>query len=414
MSSLFERMRNWLRAPAAPAPATQEREDPRPEHIAAAPERGSDAVRRLASCADDTIAVALFDEVAATAGEDVAVEAARRALEASLLPGLRVRMARALDARGDDAAVEALLSRIDEGLEVPERVLLEAWARRAEVAERRYDVESARRLWERVLARDVDYPRARERLAALSGSRAPSSADAGATVMGQGTLGGGRYALLSELGRGAAGTVFLAEDVSLARRVALKVYHRRGRADRERLLHEARVPVELEHPGVVRVLDVDVSLWAIVMEFTEGSLKDAARREAAATAQVLRWSRSLLDTVAWLHARGIVHRDIKPSNLLLRGERVVLTDFGIAARTGQSTAPGEGSAGYMPEEQARGGAAHPAMDVHAIAVTLLEIFATSGAELPEPARRLLEAARAPIPAERPTVAEMAAVLAGLG
>jgi serine/threonine-protein kinase len=427
--SLADRLRRWWRGnvppsaePPASDPASASPSSPtRPSSTQPSPPspavpRAPSVLEAIASGAppDERSALDAFEELARTLGEGTAIAHARRALAVAALPGLRVRVARMLDARGDDEAVEALLSRMPEGPEVPEPLLCEAWMRRAEVAERRGDPDVARALYERVLARDVTYPRARERVAQLRAGLASGPRDGGATVMAEGALTRGRYRVVRELGRGGAGTVFLAEDVALGRQVALKVYHRRGRADRERLLHEARVPAELEHPSVVRVLDVDLELFAIAMEATEGSVKDASRGGALAAPRVLAWGLSICDTLAWLHARGVVHRDLKPSNFLLRrGDRVVLTDFGLASRMGTSaSAGGEGTAGYMPPEQRRGDPASAAMDVHALGVSLDEMlsWADWSASASPALAHAIAAMRASEPGARPTIAEVRGVL----
>ncbi len=375
-----------------------------------------DAAQVLAAATEDAPAIESYEKVVAQLGEARAIAEARRALAVASLPALRVRVARTLDARGDDDGVEAVLSRMPEGPEIAEALVLEAWARRADVAERRNEPDAARVLWERVLARDVSYPRARERVTHLRGGSLRRSGDAGATVMAEGALTRGRYRVVRELGRGGAGTVFLARDVTLERDVALKVYHRRGRADRERLLHEAKVPATLEHPGIVRVLDADLELFAIAMELTDGSVKDASRPGDLGIERVLGWARSLTSTLSWLHARGLVHRDLKPSNLLLRRDRVVLTDFGLAAPVGVTLAVatvggGEGTAGYMPPEQRRGDPASFAMDVYALGVTLEEMLAWSGSTpRPSSVAPLLAAMRSADAASRPSLDDVRRVI----
>ena len=413
--SVWSRVRGWLGGEAGepePAPQTPKPEKATADAVTTPVALDPESVRALANALDDASAIRAYEQVLVELGEARAIIEARRSLVSAALPALRVRLARTLDARGDDEGVEAVLSRMPEGAQVPEALVLEAWARRADVAERRNDPDAARVLWERVLARDVSYPRARERVTQLRGGTLRRSADAGATVMAEGALTRGRYRVVRELGRGGAGTVFLARDVTLEREVALKVYHRRGRADRERLLHEAKVPATLEHPGIVRVLDADLELFAIAMELTDGSVKDSSREGELAMARVLAWARSLTETLAWLHARGLVHRDLKPSNLLLRRERVVLTDFGLAAPVGGSSGVGtvgggEGTTGYMPAEQRRGDPATFAMDVHALGVSLDEMLAWTGAA-PRPPQLapLLAAMRASDPASRPSLDEV--------
>ncbi|MBN8611782.1 MAG: protein kinase [Deltaproteobacteria bacterium] len=413
--SVWSRVRGWLGGDGGepePAPQTPKPEKATVDAVTAPVALDPESVRALANALDDASAIRAYEQVLVELGEARAILEARRSLVSAALPALRVRLARTLDARGDDEGVEAVLSRMPEGAEVPEALVLEAWARRADVAERRNDPDAARVLWERVLARDVSYPRARERVTQLRGGTLRRAADAGATVMAEGALTRGRYRVVRELGRGGAGTVFLARDVTLEREVALKVYHRRGRADRERLLHEAKVPATLEHPGIVRVLDADLELFAIAMELTDGSVKDSSREGELAIARVLAWSRSLTETLAWLHARGLVHRDLKPSNLLLRRERVVLTDFGLAAAVGGSSGVGtvgggEGTTGYMPAEQRRGDPATFAMDVHALGVSLEEMLGWTGAA-PRPPKLapLLAAMRASDPASRPSLDEV--------
>lgn len=412
--SVWSRVRGWL---GGDEPAPEPKVTPTTDAVAPAVSTPAavemlepESVRALATALDDVTALHAYERVLAELGEARAIAEARRSLANAMLPALRVRVARTLDARGDDEGVEALLSRMPEA-NVAEALVLEAWARRADVAERRNDNDAARVLWERVLARDVSYPRARERVTQLRGGTVRRPADAGATVMAEGALTRGRYRVVRELGRGGAGTVFLARDVTLERDVALKVYHRRGRADRDRLLHEAKVPAMLEHPGVVRVLDADLELFAISMELTDGSVKEASRPGPLSVDRVLVWARSLASTLAWLHAQGLVHRDLKPSNLLLRRDRVVLTDFGLAGRIGGQAGVavvggGEGTAGYMPPEQRRGEPASFAMDVHALGVSLEEMLGWSSALTPPTLATILAAMRAERPEARPSLEDV--------
>lgn len=183
----------------------------------------------------------------------------------------------------------------------------------------------------------------------------------------------GRYEIVSEIGRGAMGRVFLARDPNVDRAVALKVLaapHLLGgeaaeEEARRRFLLEARAAGRLSHPGIVMVLDADsdpaTGAPYIAMELVEGRsleslLADYRRLSAArAVAIVVAAARAL----AYAHAQGIVHRDVKPTNILVADSGAVkLADFGIAKLPADQalTMPGSvlGSPYYMSPEQARG------------------------------------------------------------
>lgn len=355
-----------------------------------------------------------FEELRAKQGDGVALDAILRVLPEGKAPTLRLQVARAFDARGQDDAVRVVLAAFDELPLRDDKEATRAWSLLGEVAERAGDAALATKYYERAFARDVALVAIRDRLFRLrAGQTDHRKLDAGATMMSEGALTRGRYRVLRELGRGGAGTVFLADDVQLARTVALKVYHKRGAQDRDRLVHEAKVPASLEHPGIVRILDVDETLFAIAMEAVQGSLKDAARTLPEGHAPVLAWSISLTETVMWLHSKGIIHRDLKPSNFLLRDTRVVLTDFGLAAKaeTSEARTRGEGTPGYMPPEQRRGEPANVAMDVYALGVSLEEMAAWCPA--PEVFLRLARQMRADDPAQRPPLGDVLRALTAM-
>jgi eukaryotic-like serine/threonine-protein kinase len=150
----------------------------------------------------------------------------------------------------------------------------------------------------------------------------------------------GRFRLVAELGRGAMGRVFLAEDTLLHRNVALKVlpqFLRRGKRTiaAERLVSEARAAATLDHPNVVTVYEVNESggVYYIAMELLEGgSLRDMVK--AAGPMDYARACLLCADAAAGLaqaHTLGIVHRDVKPANLMLtRSGRCKVVDFGLA------------------------------------------------------------------------------------
>ncbi len=203
----------------------------------------------------------------------------------------------------------------------------------------------------------------------------------------------GRYRVTGRLGRGGMGVVWRAVDEVLGREVAVKelrTYNDAGSGEleelRTRMQREARAAARVRHSGVIAVHDVaqHEGRPVIVMELVEGpSLDDVLRergsiepREAAAVGA------EVMDALAAAHAVGVMHRDVKPGNVLLekRGqERVVLTDFGIAAMEdpddGASTnltVSGElvGSLDYLAPERARGEPPCPASDVWALGATL--------------------------------------------
>jgi serine/threonine-protein kinase len=368
----------------------------------------------------------------ARAGREAeALRLGRAALgQGSALPELATALAHVAFARGDDAAASAFLAAVlgDEGrpgIDSPAPgqpsadVVTRALWLAGEVAERRGDLARALAYYERILSRDLDYPAARDRATRLRAAVAGEvqAGPAGGTLLADGASLRGRYRVLRELGRGGAGTVFEARDSRTGRVVALKLYHGRSAADRERLRAEARIPAGLDHPGVIRVLDVDEALVALAVERVPGgALRDALRAGPVDVARARRWLLSLGEALAFVHACGYVHRDLKPSNCLLRADdAVVLTDFGVARRIGEEQASeraGEGTLAYMPPEQRAGAPAHPSADVYAFGVTAREIAAACVGPVAE--REALEglAARcaAPVVADRPALADVLAWL----
>lgn len=175
----------------------------------------------------------------------------------------------------------------------------------------------------------------------------------------------GRYVIEREVGRGGSATVFLAHDDREGSRVALKVLHEEFSGSRaaERFSQEIRFLRSFEHPNILTVLDSGE--WNgrpfYVMRYVEGeSLQERLRRERRLPFdEVVRIGRRLCDALAYAHERKVVHRDVKPANVMLAGDEVYLTDFGIA----KALAPGEGqlhsttgvargTRAYMSPEQA--------------------------------------------------------------
>jgi eukaryotic-like serine/threonine-protein kinase len=180
---------------------------------------------------------------------------------------------------------------------------------------------------------------------------------------------GAQYEIERELGAGGMGSVFLARDLTLDRRVAIKVIAPElgaAKAFRSRFLQEARTVARLRHPNIVAVHaagEADGLLY-FVMEYVPGeSIRGLLEREGrVAPAHALRILRQLADALSTAHANGIIHRDIKPENILLDAEsgRAMITDFGVAQAlsSGDERMTGTGfivgSPRYMSPEQAAG------------------------------------------------------------
>jgi len=220
-------------------------------------------------------------------------------------------------------------------------------------------------------------------------------------------LAGTRYELISELGRGGMGVVYLARDTALDREVALKIVDRVHAGGRE-----ARVLARLEHPGIVPVHDfgeLPDGRAFYAMKRVRGDRLDrwlAAGRDVAERLTVFL---RVCDAVAFAHAHGVVHRDLKPENVMV-GEfgDVLVLDWGIAqvpdaagGRAGDAIA---GTPDYMAPEQARGDAdADHRADVYALGGVLQAM-----SDRPALAA-IASKARARLPAERyQSVAALAA------
>jgi tetratricopeptide (TPR) repeat protein len=215
------------------------------------------------------------------------------------------------------------------------------------------------------------------------------------------------YEIVSELGRGGMGVVYLARQKGLNRLVALKMIlagAHAGLEERERFRAEAEAVAQLQHPHIVQVFEVGAHEGRpfFSMEYVPGGSLD---RHLAGTPQPARAAAELVCTLAGAvqaaHERGIVHRDLKPANVLLASDRRAsslacpaeegkqgclpydavpkITDFGLAKRldTSSGRTPSRavlGTPSYMAPEQAQGrsGTAGPAVDVYALGAILYE------------------------------------------
>ena len=196
---------------------------------------------------------------------------------------------------------------------------------------------------------------------------------------------GKRYRLLSALGTGASAHVYLAEDVSLQRHVAVKVLQPGLASDEaflKRFRAEARSVASLNHPHVLRVFDwgEDTDGPYLVLEYLGGgSLRDLLDRgDRLSHSQAAHLGAEVAQGLAYAHARGLVHRDIKPANLLFDEEgRVRVADFGVARALAEAayTEPAGamvGTARYISPESAEGKPLDGRADVYSLALVLYE------------------------------------------
>jgi serine/threonine protein kinase len=232
----------------------------------------------------------------------------------------------------------------------------------------------------------------------------------------------GRYQVLSKLGEGGMGTVYLAEQVSVGRKVAIKFLLGNYATDDafiSRFRREARLAASLNHRNIVILYDFDQAndgTLFIVMEYLSGQkLSDVIRRDGPLEiGRAARLGLQIADGLDAAHRAGVIHRDIKPDNIMVAGadasEEIKLMDFGIArlrdpGNASQITRAGliVGTPAYMAPEQVDGGEVSDKTDTYALGVVLYEMLsgsvpftaATPGAvlikqmqEMPVPLRKL--------------------------
>lgn len=202
----------------------------------------------------------------------------------------------------------------------------------------------------------------------------------------------GRYEIIDELGHGAMGSVFRAQDPSMGRMVAIKTIltdvlaSDQGREYRERFYREARAAGALAHPGIVPVFDVGEHEGSpfLVMEFVNGQTLAAAMKkgERATLERVCEIGQQIAEALGYAHRNGVIHRDIKPANILLTSrevygvERAKITDFGVAKLSGVGmTTTGQllGTPAFMPPEQFTGAAVDGRADLFSLGVILYQM-----------------------------------------
>ncbi|MBA4123818.1 MAG: protein kinase [Acidobacteria bacterium] len=207
------------------------------------------------------------------------------------------------------------------------------------------------------------------------------------------------YQILSQIGAGGMGEVYLAKDTRLHRKIALKILPAALSNDQDRLRRfeqEACAASALNHPNILTIYEIGETAKTryIATEFIEGeTLRDKLERDEMNLKEILDIAGQTAFALSAAHAAGIVHRDIKPENIMLRADGIVkVLDFGLAKLTGKkgidSDAEAEtfaqvntqagmilGTVAYMSPEQARGKETDARTDIWSLGVVLYEMLA---------------------------------------
>lgn len=202
------------------------------------------------------------------------------------------------------------------------------------------------------------------------------------------------YRIIEKLGTGGMGEVFLAQDLALDRRVAIKILPAKSIENeqaKKRLIREARAAATLDHPNICTIHEVNAETDSpfIVMQYIDGvTLWNKVRNNPLAPSEVVNIGIQAAEALAEAHSRGVIHRDIKPQNVMItpRGQ-VKILDFGLAKQTvteravdsevqtdTRLTEDGQivGTVGYMSPEQLRGYEMDARSDIFSLGVTLYE------------------------------------------
>ncbi|HMC54559.1 MAG TPA: protein kinase [Gemmatimonadaceae bacterium] len=222
------------------------------------------------------------------------------------------------------------------------------------------------------------------------------------------------YRIERELGGGGMSRVFVAEDITLGRRVVIKMLppEMAVAVSVDRFRREIAVAAQLQHSHIVPLLTANASheLLYYTMPYVDGqSLRDRLADGPLAVDHALTIWRDILDALSYAHAAGVVHRDIKPGNVLLSGRNALVTDFGIAraievaATHTRATMTGPiGTPAYMAPEQVIGGPVDERTDLYAAGLVLYEML---GGRVPADLVDLLARCMATNAAMRPPSAE---------
>ncbi|MGQ0733015.1 MAG: serine/threonine protein kinase [Acidobacteriota bacterium] len=192
----------------------------------------------------------------------------------------------------------------------------------------------------------------------------------------------GKYRIIAPLGSGGFGTVYLAEDTWIDKKVALKVPHRQN-LDFSELVREPRLLAALNHPNVVALLTAEKQdqVFFIVMEYVAGdTLEQIIEREGALDLpRALDYTCQICNAMDHAHRQGVIHRDLRPGNVLVTEQGMVkVADFGTS-RFLEIAAHGTtviGSPPYMAPEQFQGKAVF-ASDIYSLGVTMYQMLTGS-------------------------------------
>ncbi|TML29001.1 MAG: serine/threonine protein kinase [Actinobacteria bacterium] len=197
------------------------------------------------------------------------------------------------------------------------------------------------------------------------------------------------FRIESVLGRGGMSVVYVAEQVRLGRKVALKVLTTELAWDeqfRERFVRESQIAAAIDHPNIIPIYDAgeDDGLLYIAMRFVQGpDLKDVLKRGSLGVGRTIFLVEQIASALDAAHAHSLVHRDVKPGNILLEEstDHAYLTDFGVAKQTTArgltSTGHFLGTVEYAAPEQIEGGPVDARTDVYALGCVLYECLTSS-------------------------------------
>ncbi len=202
----------------------------------------------------------------------------------------------------------------------------------------------------------------------------------------------GPYRILNQIGAGGMGQVFLAEHVTMRRRIALKVLPPKQAADPasvERFYAEARAAAALDHPNVVHAYDVscDKGTHFLVLEYIEGDTLDRALANSGRlpVGEAVSYAVQAAAGLQHAHDKGVAHRDIKPANLLVGRDGIVkILDLGLAqffedsgtklARSSSASGVAMGTTDYVAPEQLLGGETDHRSDIYNLGATLYHLL----------------------------------------